>query len=140
MKSKEKGNIIFIRLYPNENLNEEIKKVCFNYNIKTAIVISGIGQLKNFQLGYFKEKGNYAPKKFNKPYELLSLNGNICKKNEDYLLHFHAVLADDKKNVVGGHLLEGIVEITNEIVILKSNISIDREIEKTTGLQELILE
>ena len=60
MYSKMKKNIIFLRLFPNEDVNLQINNACKLYNVKTAIIISGIGQLKNIKLGYFKEKGNYA--------------------------------------------------------------------------------
>ena len=94
MKSIEKNNIIFIRLFPDEDVNKQLKKVCKNYNVKTAVVISGIGQLKTAQLGYFIEKGNYAPQTFTNKLELLSLTGNICKHESDYALHLHAILGD----------------------------------------------
>ena len=117
MQSKEEGNIIFIRLFPDEELQEKLKETCRLYNVKTAVVLSGIGQLKKIQLGYFRGKNNYSPENFDAPHELLSLTGNICKQDGDYLLHLHVVLGNEKKNTVGGHLIDGKVEITNEIVM-----------------------
>ena len=83
MQSKEKKNIIFIRLFPKEDVNESIKKVCKKYDVKTAIVLSGIGQLREVRLGYFKQKRDYAPETFKKPLEILSLTGNICRQNNE---------------------------------------------------------
>jgi len=140
MKSKEKNNIIFIRLFPDEDVNEQLKKVCENYNVKTAVVISGIGQLKTAQLGYFIEKGNYAPQTFTNELELLSLTGNICKHESDYALHLHAILGDKEKNTIGGHFISGTISITGEIVLLKSDINIKRNIDDKTGLMALILD
>jgi len=139
MQSKENKDIIFVRLFPNEDVNEQLKEVCRRHDIKTAVVISGIGQLKNAQLGYFKEKGDYTPKIFNKPLEILSLTGNICKQENDYILHLHAVLGDEKKNAIGGHFIEGIVSITGEIVLLKTNLDVQRKLNKKTGLKDLYL-
>ena len=124
MQSKEKDNVVFIRLFPDEDIYDKLEEACRLHDIKTAVVLSGLGQLKKFQLGYFKEKNNYVPEKFNKPHELLSLTGNICTQNNDYILHLHAVLGDENKKTVGGHLLEGKVEVTNEIVILKTDIQL----------------
>jgi len=140
MKTKEKNNIIYIRLYPGENLQAQLIEACKNHNVKTAVVISGIGQLKYAQLGYFVEKGNYTPKTFTDPLELLSLNGNICKHGSDYTLHLHAILGDKEKNAIGGHFIEGIISITGEIVLLNSDISIQRKIDDKTGLMALVLD
>jgi len=139
MQSKEKGNIIIIRLFTDEDLQEKLKEICKLYNVKTAVVLSGIGQLKKIKLGYFKEKNYYSPENFDTPHELLSLNGNICEQDGDYILHLHVVLGNEKKNTVGGHLIEGKVEITNEIVLLKTDINIKRNINEKTGLKEMFV-
>ena len=125
MQSKEEGNIIFIRLFPDEDLQEKLKEACRLYNVKTAVIISGIGQLKKIQIGYFKEKNNYIRENFDAPHELLSLTGNICNQDGDYILHLHVVLGNEKKNAVGGHFIEGKVEITNEIVLLKTDVQLN---------------
>ena len=140
MQSKEKDKIILIRLFPDEDINEKIKEACKLYKVKSAVILSGLGQLKNFQLGYFKENKGYIINKFETPYELLSLTGNICKQDNEFIIHLHAVLSDEKKNVVGGHLFEGKVEITNEIVILKTDISVKRILDEKTGIKGLYLE
>ncbi len=140
MQSKEKNNLIFIRLLPDEELQEQLKKVCKKHDVKNAAVLSGIGQLKKFQLGYFKEKGDYSPETFDKPYELLSLTGNICLQDGEYLLHLHAVLGDENKQVVGGHLIKGTVEITNEIILLKMPMGVKRKFEENTGLKGIYFE
>ncbi|OGS40318.1 MAG: hypothetical protein A3K77_07475 [Euryarchaeota archaeon RBG_13_31_8] len=137
MLSKEKKNIIFLRLFTDEDINKQIKNVCKIHKVKTAIVISGIGQLKNVQLGYYKEKDNYTNEIFNKPLEILSLSGNICSENGEYLIHMHAVLSDEKKSAIGGHFIEGIVSVTAEIVLLKTDIIAKRKIDDQTGLKML---
>ena len=140
MHSTEKQNLVFIKLFTDENVNEKIKEACKKHNIKTAVVISGIGQLKNTQLGYFKKKNNYAPEKFDTPHELLSLNGNICLHDGDYLLHLHAVIGDQRKQTKGGHFLDGQVGVTAEIILLKTKLDIKRKTDKKTGLKTLFLE
>jgi uncharacterized protein len=140
MQSKQKDNLIFIRLFPDENIYEKLEEICRKYQVDTAVVISGIGQLKDFKLGYFKEKGNYTPLYFKIPHELLSLEGNIARRGEEYIFHLHAVLGNEKKEVLGGHLIEGIVEVTNEIVLLKTELGFERKIEDNTGLEGMFLE
>jgi len=140
MQSKEKDNLIFVRLFPDEDIYECLKETCKKHNVETAVVLSGIGQLKRFKLGYFKEKGNYTPQLFEKPHELLSLTGNISKQGEEYNFHLHAVLGNEEKNAIGGHLIEGKVEVTNEIILLKTNFKFKRKLEKVTGLKGMFLE
>jgi len=137
MQSKEKENIIFLRLFTDEDVNTQIKDACKIHEVKTAIIISGIGQLKKVQLGYFKEKGNYTKEIFNKPLEILSLNGNICNEDSEYIIHMHAVLGDERKSVLGGHFFEGIVSVTAEIVLLKTDINAKRKDDNKTGLKML---
>jgi predicted DNA-binding protein with PD1-like motif len=140
MQSKQEKDLIFIRLFPDENIYEKLEEACIEYQVNTAVVISGIGQLKDFKLGYFKEKGNYTPEYFKTPHELLSLQGNIAKKNEVYIFHLHAILGDKNKKVIGGHLIEGMVEVTNEIVLLRTDIKVQRKVEDSTGLEGMLLE
>lgn len=140
MQRIEKDNIIFIRLFQDENIEKQIKKVCKEHQIQTAVVLSGIGQIKNFKIGYFKEKGEYTQEKIKKPHELLSLEGNICKDNDEYILHFHIVAGDENKKTIGGHFITGEVNITNEIVLLKTKLDLKRKTEAKTGLKDLIIE
>jgi len=140
MQSKEKEKIIIIRLIEDDDILEQLKKFCEIHNIKTAIVLSGIGQIKNAKLGYFKEKGNYSPESFDKPLEILSLSGIINLQNNEYNLHLHIVLGDENKKAFGGHLLEGNVSVTAEIVLLKSSIELKRKFDNKTGLYVLYLE
>lgn len=140
MQSRQNNELIFIRLFPGEDIFEKLREACKKYHVDTAVVISGIGQLKDFKLGYFKKKGDYTPGYFKNPHELLSLAGNICEQDGEYKFHLHAVLGNEKKEVVGGHLIEGLVEVTNEIVLLKNDLKIKRELEENTGLEGMFLE
>ena len=140
MQSKEKDNLIFVRLFPNEDIYAELRNVCVKHNIQTGLILSGLGQLKNFRLGYFREEGDYMPEEFEKAHELLALTGNIVKQEQDYEFHIHATLGNEKKEVVGGHLIEGKVSVTNEIVLLKTGLEFQRGIDEETGLKGMILE
>jgi predicted DNA-binding protein with PD1-like motif len=140
MQSREKKNIIFMRLFPDENVKKQITEACRLHDVKTAIVISGIGQLKSVELGFFKEKGDYAPESFNATFEILSLTGNICKQDNKYILHLHTVVGNKKKNVIGGHFIDGTISVTGEIVLLKIDMDIQRRLDEKTGLEALFLE
>lgn len=140
MQSKEENNLILVRLFTGEDVYQSLNEVCRKHGVETAIVLSGLGQLKQFTLGYFKEAGNYTPEEFAKPHELLSLDGIISRDKDDYKFHLHAVLGDEAKEAIGGHLLKGIAHVTNEIALLKTGIRVERRVEEKTGLQGLYLE
>jgi len=140
MQSKEKDGLIFVRLFPGEDIYQALTEVCHKHRVETAVVLSGLGQLKQFKLGYFKEKGDYTPEEFEKPYELICLTGNISNQEGDYNFHLHIALSDETKGVVGGHLFKGVVETTNEIVLLKADLKVTRRLEESTGLQGMFLE
>jgi len=140
MQTKEEGSLIFIRLIPGEDIYHALNEAFQKHKVETAVVLSGVGQLKQFELGFLKEKGDYRPQQFDKPHELLSLAGNISNQEGEYNFHLHAVLGNEKKKVVGGHLIRGKVEVTNEIVLLKTNLKVKRKLEESSGLQGMFLE
>ena len=140
MQSREKDNLIIGRLFPGEEVVESLRGICQKHQVETAVVVSGLGQLANFKLGFFKEKGNYLPQDFNQSHELLALTGNISLQKEGYDFHLHVVLGDADKKVVGGHFIEGLVSVTAEIVLLKTKLKIKRQTEEKTGLKGLFLE
>lgn len=141
MQSQEKDNLIIARLFPDENVFEQLEEICLKHNVKTAIFVSGIGQLVSFELGFFKEKGNYMNQRFESPFEALSLNGVASLNVEGrYDFHLHVILSGPEKNTIGGHLINGVVSVTLELVILKSDIKIERKVEESTGLSGLFLD
>lgn len=136
MQTKEKDNLLFIRLFKDEDVYDSLKQALKKHNVKTGVFLSGIGQLSEFELGFFKEKGDYREEKITVPHELLSLSGNVSK--EDF--HLHAVLSGKDKIAIGGHFISGIVSVTAEIIILKTDIEVKREIEEWNGLKGMFLE
>jgi len=132
MQFKTESNIVIVRLDDGEDFFESMEKVVKSCEIESGMILSGIGQLKNFELGYFNG-GKYVKKTFEKPMELVSMHGSIAET-----FHIHCTLADEKQRVYGGHLFKGIVSVVNELMILKLNkIRLKREKDKKTGLKTL---
>lgn len=140
MESKQEKDLIFIRLFPGEEIYPSLREIGLKYRFKTAVVLSGIGQLARFELGFFKEKGSYLPQAFSEPHELLSLSGNFSLIKGDYKFHLHALLSGSQKQVKGGHFISGQVSVTAEIVLLTTHLPLKRKIEQATGLEGLFLE
>jgi predicted DNA-binding protein with PD1-like motif len=136
MKSGEDKSLIVAKLEDGENLFESLGTVVANHGIKSGLVLSGIGMLRNFVLGYYDGE-EYQRKEFKDPCELVSLQGSISTKNET-VVHLHASLADESRNVIGGHLFDAEVNMLNEIVIRKlKDLTLSRKENPVTGLKEL---
>ncbi|MDD5433288.1 MAG: DUF296 domain-containing protein [Candidatus Pacebacteria bacterium] len=141
MQSQEVNNLIIARLFPGENVFEQLKAICSKHNLIAGVIVSGVGQFGFIELGFFKEKGNYMSQKLESPLEVLNIAGIISKnEKKEYDFHLHIALSDENKKAFGGHFINGMVSITLEVAILKTGIAIKRRTEEETGLSGLFLE
>lgn len=139
MDYRREKNLIFLKLEQNEIVFEKLKEFCEKEKINTAIVLNGIGMLKEFKLGYFNGK-DYVKEFFEKAHELISMQGNIVKDEKGELIfHLHVSVADEKHKMVGGHFFNGKAHIANEIAILVTKIKAKRK-ENEKGLKLLEFE
>lgn len=140
MKSLEKDKIIFIVLKADDDFFKSIEKICLKHNIKNGIILSALGQLKKFKLGFYEKDGNYSIQTYNNPHEILNISGNIIKNNDNnYEFHFHATLSNKEMITIGGHLFQGFVEVMNEIVIIKTNYDISRDFDESSKLKKVVM-
>jgi len=140
MEYRERDGLIMIRLHQDEDLFEGLTKVCEACDVRTGVFVSGIGMLKQAELNFYVKHGEYASVLFPEPLELVSLTGNVLKQEGEYVFHLHAVLAKDTKEALAGHLSKGKVNVTNEIVIWKTDIPAVRKMDDATGLMALTFE
>ena len=140
MEYREDQGLIMVRLHQSEDLFESFESVCRACDVRTGVFLSGIGMLKQAELSFFVKQGRYATVLFPEPLELVSLTGNVLLQDGEYKFHLHAVLAKDTKEAVAGHLSKGKVNVTNEIVILKTAIPAVRKLDDATGLMALAFE
>ncbi|MCD6399620.1 DNA-binding protein [candidate division WOR-3 bacterium] len=134
MKEFKVKNGIFLILEVGEEVIKSIKDFCAKEGI-FAGVLQGIGSLTDIELGYFdlKEK-QYKRKKIKGVYELLSLSGNLSKKDDKILPHIHVIVGSDKYDTKGGHLFSAKVAVTCEIFIIPSKGRLIRRFDKKTDL------
>jgi predicted DNA-binding protein with PD1-like motif len=140
MEYCESNGLIMARLHQDEDLFEQLEKLCAECDVRTGVFVSGIGMLKQAELSFYVKHGTYATVLFPEPLELVSLTGNVLRQDGEYRFHCHAVLARETKEAVAGHLSRGKVNVTNEIVILKSDVPAVRRIDDATGLMALTFE
>ncbi len=138
MESAAEGNTVMVKLDDGENLIESLKGAARTRSVESGCVVFGIGQLRDFELGYF-DGSTYQRRTFNEAHELVALHGTVTL-NLDPPLHLHAAVSKDDFVLVGGHLFKATVATLGEICIQKfSTIKMGRELDKRTGLKKLTL-
>jgi len=116
MEVARKDAFVLIRLEHGEDILESIKQTVKEER-STMVVITGLGMITDFELGYF-DRGNYLKKSYGEPHELLALQGTISTEGEPRV-HIHATVADKEHDVFGGHLMRGKVWMSNEIGMIR---------------------
>ncbi|MDP8313676.1 MAG: DNA-binding protein [Candidatus Celaenobacter antarcticus] len=117
MIEKNYGSIYCIRTLHGEDFLAQLNEITEKQDFKNAIIISGVGMLKGAKIGYYRG-GTYQIKTISDPAELVSTSGNMyinpAGKHE---WHVHVALAEHSHEMLGGHLLGGIVWNTAEIFL-----------------------
>ncbi len=126
MFDMREGNLIFVRLDGGDDFYESLYSIVEKYSIDSGVILSGMGMLKDFEIGWFNGK-EYEKMKVETPHELVAMTGNIEKKEGKPFAHIHVALAGPDKKLIGGHLFGATVNVTNEIFIYKiSDIKLER--------------
>jgi predicted DNA-binding protein with PD1-like motif len=130
------GKMCFARILEGEDLAEAIKKRVEESGIKTGIFFL-IGSLKEVVLGYYKE-GQYKYIHLDGPLEIASCMGNIAVDEKgEIMIHAHAVVADEKGEAFGGHLMkDSHVGATAELVVIEGvGVNLQRIFDEKTKLR-----
>ena len=122
------------RLTKGQDLKKEIEKFVQENDIKAGIVKCAVGCVYEACFRLAEGKETFYRKE---NYEIVSITGTVGAGG----LHIHIALADNKGNVVGGHLKEGcLVDTTAEICIESfDDFIFDREFDQNTGYKELVV-
>ncbi len=116
MTATRGGGLVAVRMEDGEDLFPTLKGSLGD--TATAIILSAIGMLRDFELGWLGPEG-YVKTIFSEPFELLSICGTINRKPDaSAFIHSHASLSGPNLSVVGGHLFKGTVHNTCELVLL----------------------
>ncbi len=134
MNFKKIKGTYFIRLERGERIIESLKDFCTKNKIKCGYFI-GIGALREVELAhYIVENKKYTSKKYKQPLEIVNMTGNITTMSNVVYLHCHITLSDEKMKAIAGHLKEGKIAATCEIVLIKLNATINRKYNDFIGL------
>jgi len=101
----------------------------------SAADFTGLGALSDAVLGYFDwQRKDYKRIRIEEQVEVLNLTGNIALSDGEPKLHPHIVLGKSDGSAHGGHLLEGHVRPTLEVVVTESPAHLRRKSDPETGL------
>ncbi len=97
--------------------------------------LSGIGAFKKLTLGYFDiDKKDYLKNEVDQQVEVVSLIGNISRFKDKPKVHIHLVVGIKSGQALGGHLLEGYVRPTLEIILSETPAYLHREFNEDFNL------
>jgi predicted DNA-binding protein with PD1-like motif len=100
-----------------------------------AASVTAIGAFSRAVLGYFQwETKQYEKIAVDEQVEVLSLLGDVAVGDEGPTLHLHAVLGKSDGSVVGGHLIEGHVRPTLEVILVQPPSYLRKRKDPETGL------
>ena len=137
MRHVTKGKTIFMRIDKDEDLFASILEVA-NNNAWSGAHISGIGALKEIELGFYNLPAQeYIRRKFPDNAELLALEGNLSFNQGKRFLHLHGVCSNSDFQCFGGHLFAAKVAVTCEVNIRLFDVKIERQPDHEIGLSLL---
>ena len=101
----------------------------------TAAQFTAIGAFSGAVLGYFdRERKGYRKIPVPNQVEVVSLLGDIAMQGSEPVVHAHAVLGGLDGSATVGHLLEGHVWPTLELIIEESPATLRKRHDPETGL------
>lgn len=101
----------------------------------SAAHLTAIGAFERAVLGYFDwNSKTYKRNRIDEQVEVVSLIGDVALKGDEPKLHMHAVLGQSDGRALGGHLLEGHVRPTLEVILTEAPAHLRRRHDPVSGL------
>jgi predicted DNA-binding protein with PD1-like motif len=134
MKATRTGEQYLIAIDMGEELMSTLLQFASSEGL-TAGYLSGIGALKDVELGYYwLDRREYKRQKFPEIVELVGCTGNLALKEGKPFVHIHVALGREDYSIFGGHLFSGIVAVTAEIVLHSWPQAVSRAFDEKAGL------
>ena len=118
MEWTRSGEDLFVRIDSGEEIHASLQRLADEVGFDAAAITSGIGRTRDTLYGYMNEEGVYIRRQLDSPSELVSLSGNIARKQDgSAFTHIHCCWSDDDNNVHAGHMFQCVVHVVAEIHI-----------------------
>jgi predicted DNA-binding protein with PD1-like motif len=96
---------------------------------------TAIGAFERLTLGYFDWRiKDYVKIPVDEQVEVVSLIGDVARKDDDPQVHAHVVVAKRDGTAHGGHLLAATVRPTLEVILVESPGYLARRFDRESGL------
>ena len=96
---------------------------------------TAIGAFRDVTMGYFDwESKEYRKIPVREQVEVLSLIGDVALKDGEPKVHAHIVVGRSDGSTRGGHLIEGHIRPTLEVILTESPEHLRKEIDQESGL------
>lgn len=117
MQYKRFGDTFLVRIDLDEEIMQSLKILCEREDIHLAHV-EAIGASNHAVIGvYDLEEQAYHQETLDGFMEIISLAGNVTRKDGEVYLHLHGSMADQRHAVHGGHVIELRVGATCEMFV-----------------------
>lgn len=101
----------------------------------TSAHFSAIGAFESATIAYFDwEKKSYLRNPMSEQVEVVSLLGDVAESEKGPKVHAHVVLGRRDGSAMAGHLMEGRVRPTLEVILVESPAHLRRQHDDQTGL------
>ena len=136
---KKFGEKYLLRFELNDDFQKEFERFATETNVELGN-FEGIGSFKTCELGYYDTTTKEFQKKIvSENHEVTSLLGNLSTLEGKAYFHTHVTLGDKAFNTKSGHLYQGTVGATLEIVFEKISGTLERKFSDEIGLNLLDL-
>ncbi len=120
------------------NVGEEVIEGLQKFSKKEGIEAGkffAIGAAKEVKLGWYDvDVKEYTWQELKEKLEIISLLGNIARKESEVIVHAHGSFSNQHMQLVGGHVAKLVVSGACEIVLEKFDGHIEKAHDPQTGL------
>ena len=126
-----------ISLAPGEEIIAALDAFLAQERIDNAY-FSGIGAVNKAELAHYRvDDKKYSSKVFEEPLEVANLTGNAFLFEGKPLVHAHITLANDRFDILAGHLVNAVISAACEIVLVKLDSQLQKKYSQDIGLKLL---
>lgn len=134
MEYKKIGNTYAIRMDRDDEIIEKLTEFIVKEDVKLGQV-SAIGAINSFTIGaYSVAEQKYYSKDYEGTWEIVSLLGNITRKEGEPYIHLHLSAGGHNGEMVGGHLNRAVISATCEMFVTCYEGTIERIRNPEVGL------
>lgn len=139
MQYTQSSDHYVLRLEPGEELVTTLCEFVERREILGGYLLA-FGALSRVRLQFFDTVRNeYLVNDVDRQVEVVSLLGNVARKDGKPKLHLHGAFGDRDAKTYSGHVAEAVVNPTLEVFLTELGLELRRERDEKTGLDLLAL-